>query len=1048
MTYKNIKKLLKIASLFMLVLTVFLGSFFTWVITGPRSLSFISDYIETELNSLHPDYSVEVDTSNILWDKEQLAFSIDLTNVHLKEESKSIAEFPRVSFKFSIFRLLIGKLLSTDITIHQPHFSIDLQRLLAVKEGPPIDSQAPFTFKQHVQPLLYEGYKHVTEQLFHFTLKNIRVVNASFYIKTPKAESVLAIERGHMQFVHNTLITELNVKFGAETSQLSFQLTETPDELVKTNISFKNLPSYVFSDFFPDSTFSDKISIISSGSLHTTIDKQGEFSDINFDITDLKGEFKLYEHFQSPITITNLTSSGSINRKQSLLELQDIAIDFNGPVFTGRGDLAFSRTDNEELQLEQINLESKLTRLNVLSLSKFWPTHLQPKVRGWVVKHFLEGFIPEVTSQIHISKEDMQKIRAYKKLSSAKRNKTPPPISKDAVNATINLENSVLKISGHIPKIHDLSATINFDSHSMNAKIHKGMSLDSTIKSGNVRIAGLWKKPASIVIEGKAKGKNVSLIKFLKRPKNVYKSHRTFWKNIYNIDGTSEGSFSLNFPIKRRLSYPDLNLHVNAKLDNTNVEFITDNYSLSEGKLNLDLSPKKVSLDGKVNVNEVPLSTINFDYYFTHDKGLVTRSNLSGKFNTKEMQRLGLPDIGDYVQSDIDATLTAREFTDKKTLQIKADLKDAFITIPQISFAKAKGKKATFNSDIILKDSAFIEKFSLKGKQFHIAGNALTSEDKRKLIKITLDKARFDRNDYTATYEETDNEYYLNVKGNSVDLSMQNLQKKSSESAPQSKNISLDIKKVTLKNDILLNDLKGELSCNKFICKTLNFNSKLNQENFISAHLESKRDQNVLTIESDDAGSVLKALDISKHINGGGLSIRSTASFDSNKGTMRSEGELIIEDFVAVKTPVLGKLLTLASLKGISDLLNQDGITFKRFSAPFTIENNIITVKNARSEGASVGITANGTINRNSETIDLEGAIIPAHALNRILGSIPIVGKIVTGAKNEGVIATKYTIRGSYEDAKVKTNPLSILTPGLLRDLFGAIGKPSKSESE
>ena len=80
------------------------------------------------------------------------------------------------------------------------------------------------------------------------------------------------------------------------------------------------------------------------------------------------------------------------------------------------------------------------------------------------------------------------------------------------------------------------------------------------------------------------------------------------------------------------------------------------------------------------------------------------------------------------------------------------------------------------------------------------------------------------------------------------------------------------------------------------------------------------------------------------------------------------------------------------------------------------------------------------------DTARLKGTVIPAYTINRILGSIPILGQILTGGKNEGLFAANYALRGRLDDPVVTVNPLSVLAPGILRKLVGGDAKPLSKE--
>ena len=68
----------------------------------------------------------------------------------------------------------------------------------------------------------------------------------------------------------------------------------------------------------------------------------------------------------------------------------------------------------------------------------------------------------------------------------------------------------------------------------------------------------------------------------------------------------------------------------------------------------------------------------------------------------------------------------------------------------------------------------------------------------------------------------------------------------------------------------------------------------------------------------------------------------------------------------------------------------------------------------------------------------LAGAFVPAYLINAALGRIPIIGKLFTGGEEGGgVFAARYELTGRLEDPKVSMNPLSVVAPGFLRNVFG-----------
>jgi hypothetical protein len=83
-----------------------------------------------------------------------------------------------------------------------------------------------------------------------------------------------------------------------------------------------------------------------------------------------------------------------------------------------------------------------------------------------------------------------------------------------------------------------------------------------------------------------------------------------------------------------------------------------------------------------------------------------------------------------------------------------------------------------------------------------------------------------------------------------------------------------------------------------------------------------------------------------------------------------------------------------------------------------------------------VGVTADGTIDREDDTCDIRGNVIPAYSLNSALGRVPVLGRFLVGAKDEGVFGIDYHVGGALADPKVRVNPLTSVAPTMLRQWF------------
>ncbi len=123
-------------------------------------------------------------------------------------------------------------------------------------------------------------------------------------------------------------------------------------------------------------------------------------------------------------------------------------------------------------------------------------------------------------------------------------------------------------------------------------------------------------------------------------------------------------------------------------------------------------------------------------------------------------------------------------------------------------------------------------------------------------------------------------------------------------------------------------------------------------------------------------------------------------------------------------------------MTGIGDLLLGEGIRFQRLVGEFSLENGVLESELMRAYGPALGLTAKGTVDLERDEIAIQGTIVPAYTVNRIIGGIPLLGPLLTGGKGEGVFAATYRMTGPIGEPEVSVNTLAALAPGFLRSLF------------
>ena len=83
-----------------------------------------------------------------------------------------------------------------------------------------------------------------------------------------------------------------------------------------------------------------------------------------------------------------------------------------------------------------------------------------------------------------------------------------------------------------------------------------------------------------------------------------------------------------------------------------------------------------------------------------------------------------------------------------------------------------------------------------------------------------------------------------------------------------------------------------------------------------------------------------------------------------------------------------------------------------------------------------MGLSASGIVFNKNDTMDLTGTFMPANNLNRAVSAIPVLGRILSNGKDQGLIGVTFRLTGPHEDPNLQINPLSLVTPGVFNRIF------------
>jgi len=499
----------------------------------------------------------------------------------------------------------------------------------------------------------------------------------------------------------------------------------------------------------------------------------------------------------------------------------------------------------------------------------------------------------------------------------------------------------------------------------------------------------------SYLIKGKILSKDLKLES--KDLENIFKN-KTNDFHFKKTDFSFESFFSLN--INNRLKIDNLSIKSNLNLDKAKIV---------EKRVNF--KPYFLNSSDEIDFNN---HKINIDY---NKDQLIIEGNGKVSFSGKTDQV-----VYKFIKND-----------NKISFDTSLNIKNNPLIIKFLDYKKKEGVDSTILAKGQIENNGSIkfDLISLKENNNLILINNLNLSKTFKIIDIDLAKIEYKNNkNYLNRYNlKKINSNYI-IKGDSLDLSkiINNIMDTNDNSLNIFNNfnskIDVNIKKTFIDETNYINNLSGFIKFKNNKVDNLKLNSFFSNNKKISLTINTNKALETSTqLIADYPKPLIKRYDFIKGFEEGYL------VFNSIKKDNESNSVLIIDNFKIQKVPIFAKILSLASLQGIADVLTGEGIRFTNFEMRFSNKKDLTTIEEIYAIGPAVSILMDGYI-ESKKLVSLRGTLVPATTINRNIASIPIIGDLLIGDKvGEGVFGVSFKIKGPPKDLSTTVNPIKTLTP-------------------
>lgn len=683
-----------------------------------------------------------------------------------------------------------------------------------------------------------------------------------------------------------------------------------------------------------------------------------------------------------------------------------------------------------------------LDQVAFADLPLLWPKGVGGGARGWILQNITGGVARGGRVDIGLAANaDLSAVTLTRASGSL-----------EGVGLTVSWLRPVPPIEQAMAELRILDPdTLQIDIASGRQRLRNGDGL--TLTSGSLRIGGLMQRDQVADIQAGVAGSLPDVIALLSEPRlNLLSRHPV---SLKNPAGGVVATVAATVPLDNRVTMDDIAIRVSAHLDNAFLGDVVAGRDLSGATLDLVANNDGLTVKGQALLAGIPAGLdAAMDFRAGPPTQVVQRVTVTGQPDAKQFAAVGL-DVTDLLTGPIDLQAVLTEQRDGSgSLSVDAGLTGATLTVAPLAWHKPPGTAAHAAARLRLQHDRLesIDQIEADGDGLMLQGSATCDDGRVSLVR--LDRLALDRSEVQGTVQLPPSPraapIAVRLTGPLLDLSALLARPKTGQHGPQPEPIApssappapgppwtVDAKfdRVLMASNHVLAPVTFRAENDGSVFQRLQINGFTRDKEVFALQIAPEGGSRRLTVTAANGGDLLRALDVTDTMQDGSLTVSGT--YDDASPGRPLHGTAGLTNFRISRAAGLGKLLQAMTLYGLVDVLRGPGLGFTQLVAPFKLSDDVLELTDARAFSSSLGLTVRGRIDIGKGTADLQGTIVPAYFFNSLLGDVPLVGRLFSPERGGGLFAASYTLRGNLDDPDVAVNPLSALTPGFLRGVFG-----------
>ena len=660
------------------------------------------------------------------------------------------------------------------------------------------------------------------------------------------------------------------------------------------------------------------------------------------------------------------------------------------------------------------------TRMPLRAALRWWPSFLSPLPRDFLVRTVRDGQMQRLTVDAALPPAMLRKaIQAE-------------PLPRDAIRVSVAVENATLELSEGLPPITGINGLGQLDALEAQGTFQKaqiearGTGRRLQLADGAFNLDGLETWYPGARFRFRAAGPLDAVADVLRSP-DIKGAHLSALDPA-DVKGQFEGMVSLQLPLAATISAAQVATTIEGRMTGVTIEKAIGKDRLENAVLTVSTDRSGLEIKGEGRWQGTPVSLTLENEADTGNRTAV----LSMTLDDAAIKRRGIGLPG-QLQGNLPVKIRQRgDGRENARTQVEVDLTRAAIDGLLPGLQKPAGRAGKLSFDAVERPTGYsVQNITLDSGSSQIRGQAEASAEGA-LTSARLSLFRLSPGDNVKLdYDRTGANAKVTIRGNNLDA--RPFLRSASQpdgAARKDGDLDLDIRTTLLSGHggEVLTNAEARIAMRGAQLRQLNVTGRLNGKS-VSLTGRGNGDAPLpITIEGGDAGALLRYFDLYGRMAGGEISGIITAS------PRRTTGYFIAKDFALRNEPAIRRLVS----ESQTDSARRGNVEteFSKIRVDFTREGNEIAVRDAVIFGPQLGLTFNGIVDPVRDRVSLSGTYVPAYGLNNAFAQIPIVGNILAGGRNEGLLAVTFGVAGKASQPTVTVNPLSAVAPGIFRKFF------------